>query len=252
MVKEKEKSLNSYQRASKHIQEDFFRKADFARNDMMETMRKAQDCLKRISVIKTRSAIENHKYGSSTTPALLWQEEFVFKFYFFAVMLGFIDARIDDCKREIKFYSEFLVADEMRNDTYHKDTVEDYKKLMAEYLLDRRKVLADYTSVFIDKSNTFKTPAEEVLETVPSYLRFSDLYKDSAEHNYSENLQQNLISAYNIGFIDWDGDYDQKIRVYEELFSDLKNALYQDKKEVVKETGSEKPKIKIIGGAIVE
>ena len=205
--------IKSYQKASLLFQKKFNTDTKYTENDMMEIIGKAQNCLKEIDTIKTRSKIEMDKYGNTTTPTFLWQAEYVQKFYFFAVMLGFIDARIDDYKREIAFYSGFLFADEHNKEKLHQQEVDKYKELLSKSLLDREEVLSDYDSVF-EGDSSFESQFKEVLSTCPSYRKFSKLYEDASKEHTQLSIQQQLVSAYNIGYMDFYGDYEQKMDDY--------------------------------------
>lgn len=224
-----EKKLNSYQKASLLLQKKFNKATNYTESDMMETIGKAQNCLKQIDTIKTRSKIEMYKYQHTTTPGFLWQDEYVQKFYFFAVILGFIDARIDDYKREIEFYSEFLYADEYNKENLNQQEVDKYKELLSKALIDREEVLNDYDSVFEEESS-FGPQMREVLATCPSYKKFSKLYEDASKNNTQLSFQQKLVSAYNIGYMDYYGDFDEKMSTYRSLFEDLKNHIDENKK----------------------
>ena len=223
--------IKSYQKVSLLFQKKFNSDTKYTENDMMEIIGKAQSCLKQIDTIKTRSKIEMDKYGNTTTPGFLWQDEYVQKFYFFAVMLGFIDARIDDYKREIDFYSGFLFADEHNKEKFHQQEVDKYKELLSKSLLDREEVLNDYNSVF-EGDSSFESRFKEVLSTCPSYRKFSKLYEDASKELTQLSIQHQLVSAYNIGYMDFYGDYEQKMDDYRSLYLDLKKHINDNKKFV--------------------
>ncbi|MBR4618306.1 MAG: hypothetical protein IKO49_03275 [Bacilli bacterium] len=223
--KSEEKNLNPYQKASLLIQKKFNRDTKYTQYDMMETIEKAQSCLKQIDTIKTRSKIEMSEYGNTTTPAFLWQDQYVQKFYLFAVMVGFIDARIDDYKREIDFYSGFHSNETQQN-------VDNYKELLAKALLDREEVLSDYDSVF-EEDSSVELPMKEVLSTCPSYKNFSKLYEDASKELTQLSIQQQLVSAYNIGYMDYYGDYEQKMSDYRCLYEDLKKHINDNKRLLI-------------------
>ena len=214
-----------YEKSSK-IKNTFFKDSSFNDCDMIETIRKAQKCLKDIDTINTRGEIAVLRYGHSTIPGCLWQSEAVYNFYLFATMLGFIDARVDDYKSKIAFYSNFL--DNLENDEDIRKTIKSYKSLFESAILDREAIISDYHE-FGTFDHPFGNIADDTLTTFPCYLKFTNIYKDAAENHYSLSLQQQLISAYNIGYIDWDGDYNKKLNEYKELVLELRKCKEKNK-----------------------
>lgn len=212
-----------YIKESEAIQQKYLKGQVSESISLVDTIKKASEELKQIYTILTRSQIELHRYGHNSIPAMLWQSEMVAKFYFFAAMLGFIDARIDAANREISFLSRFFGKD---------DEKKEYQNLISEFLLDRKQIVDNYYSLKVDvPSRSF----ENVLNQYPSYSKFTELYNDASKHPYSLLLQPQLVSAYNIGYIDYYGDYDEKMDIYRRLYVDLMNTKDMNKALLDKE-----------------
>lgn len=216
-----------YIRESEAIQQKYL-KAQVSENiSLVETIKKASEELKQIDAILTRSQIELHRYGHNTIPAMLWQSEIVAKFYFFVAMLGFIDARIDDANREISFLSNFFGKD---------DEKKEYQNLISKFLLDRKQIVDNYYSLEVDApSRSFENVLNQLLNQYPSYSKFTELYNDASKHLYALLPQPQLVSAYNIGYINFYGDYDEKMNIYRELYVDLMNTKDMNKALLDKE-----------------
>lgn len=144
--------------------------------------------LQTINLIEIRSQIELERYHNTQYFGFLWQEKINQELHFFASMIGFIDGFIDNCTREIEFYSNF----------YNKENkINEYKNNQIKLVEIRNKILLDFT-----KRNTVSHPKilMSTLETIPAYKSFTALYNDAIENSYQLNLQQELVSAYNIGY----------------------------------------------------
>lgn len=61
----------------------------------------------------------------------------------------------------------------------------------------------------------------KTLETFPSYNKFDNLYKDHKEHGTQLYLNQQLINAYNLGYIFEKSSYDEIINKYRQLYGEL-------------------------------
>ncbi len=146
--------------------------------------------LKKINLIETRSNVELERYHNTTYPGFLWQEKINQKLHFFASMIGFIDGIIDNCTREINFYSHF-------EDSNSKNEITKYKENQENFLKIRNNILIDFTK---RKTNSDPTILITTLETIPSHQCFSELYNDSIINEYQLNLQQELVNAYNVGY----------------------------------------------------
>ena len=204
-----------YIRTSEAIQQKYLKGQVTESISLVDTIKKAAEELKQIDTILTRSEIELHRYGHNSIPAILWQSEIVAKFYFFVTMLGFIDARIDDANREISFLSNFFGKD---------DEKKEYQNSISEFLLDRNQIVDNYWSLGNDYQGF-----GVVIETSPCYLKFTELYNDAAKNHYALLLQPQLVSAYNIGYIDYYDDYDEKMNIYRRLYADLMSTKYMNK-----------------------
>lgn len=232
-IDNKKEKLTDYKRTSERIQKNYFIKADSLRRNMISTIKNAQACLKDIDLIKSRLQIEMDECKRFKTSTILWQDEYVSDFYFFATMIGFIDATIDNCKREINFYSKFLSLSNNSKTELNVKEIEKYKNMITTVMIDRNEILNNYSEV-VSFGEIIYPEVYDILNAAPSYLKFSDLYIDSVKNHYSEGLQQRLIDAYNIGYINSDGSYNEKMNIYRDLFEDLKGYLENNKKEIVR------------------
>ena len=97
-----------YQKISLYKQNKFQRATDFTRNDMIKTMKKAAKCLKKIDMIKMRSDIEIERYGNTSVPAFLWQEEYIANFYFFIVINHPV---MNEANAFVKRYMRMCISD---------------------------------------------------------------------------------------------------------------------------------------------
>ena len=168
-------------------------------------------------MIKMRSDIEIERYGNTSVPAFLWQEEYIANFYFFIVMIGYIDMCINEEKRNISNNSHFLWVNDKE---CHQNEIEKSEKRIKDILLDRENIVNECL-INISSKDSFYEMIERVLKCNPSYLLFVDLYKDSEENSYQLSLQQHLINAYNIGYISGSYNYSEKMKKYKELLDDL-------------------------------
>lgn len=208
---------NLYQKISLYKQNKFQKAFSFTKSDMIKIMKKAEKCLKKIDMIIMRSDIEMERYENTTVPAFLWQEDYIANFYFFIVMIGYIDMCINEEKRNISYNSHFLWVNDSEE---HQKKIEKSKERINTILLDRDEIVNEFLNN-INSKDSFYEMIERILKSNPSYLSFIDLYKDSEENNYQLSLQQHLINAYNIGYISGNNNYSEKMKKYRELLADL-------------------------------
>lgn len=188
--------------------------------------------LKRINFIETRSQIELERYHETQYPSFLWQEKINQKLHFFASMIGFIDGFIDDCTKEIDFYSHFNGKE---------NEINGYKKYQSELLEIRNNILQDFA-----KRSTNHDPQilMSTLETVPAHKSFTELYNDSIENEYQLNLQQELVSAYNVGYTSVGHcDLDSILALYKNLNEKLEKYESSNENVLNKEKGKSLGKI---------
>ena len=208
---------NLYQKISLYKQNKFQKSFSFTKSDMIKIMKSAEKCLKKIDMINMRADIEMERYGNTTVPAFLWQEEYIANFYFFIVMIGYIDMCINEEKRNISYNSHFLWVNDSEE---HQKKIEKSKERINTILLDRDNIVNECL-LNINSKDSFYEMIERVLKSNPSYLTFNDLYNDSEENSYQLSLQQHLINAYNIGYTSGNYNYSEKMKKYKELLDDL-------------------------------
>ena len=191
----------------------------FTNQDILKLMCEAVRLLKKADLIETRSKIECDKYKTTSYPAFLWQEKYVASFYFFATMLGYIDKRIDEEQKDIEFNKRFLFAGTKKEHPY-KDDIDKSTCKIQEYSLVRKEVLDGYKAI-MRKRDSHSDVILETLETLPSYNKFDSLYKNQKEWGTQLYLNQQLINAYNLGYIFEKNTYDEIINKYRLLYSEL-------------------------------
>lgn len=187
--------------------------------DILKLMCKAVRLLKKSDLIETRSKIELNKYKTTSYPAFLWQEKYVASFFFFATMLGYIDKRIDGEQKNIEFNEHFLFADTEKEHP-SKDDIDKSTCKIQEYSLVRKEVLDGYKAIMGEK-DSHSDVILKTLETIPSYSKFDSLYKNHKENGTQLYLNQQLINAYNLGYIFEKNTYDEIINKYRQLYSEL-------------------------------
>ena len=167
--------------------------------------------LKRINLIKTRSDIEIEKYGTTSYPAFLWQEELENKFSYYAKIIGFIDGILEFYSESLEFYTEIKDITEVNK----------YKNIIKNYINKRNEVISDVevTDIASDRKILLST-----LKHYPSYEYFEKLYKYFRDDRHALNLHTNLVSAYNIGYNN-SSKYkiDDVLNIHNELKEDLNN-----------------------------
>ena len=191
----------------------------FTNQDILKLMCKAVRLLKKADLIETRSKIELDKYKTTTYPAFLWQEKYVASFFFFATMLGYIDKRIDREQKDIEFNEHFLFADTEKEHP-HKDYIDKSTYKIQEYSLVRKEILDGYKAIMGEK-DSYSDVILKTLETLPSYSKFDSLYKNHKESGTQLYINQQLINAYNLGYIFEKNTYDEIINKYRKLYSEL-------------------------------
>ena len=192
---------------------------EFINPNILKFMNKSARALKKTNLIETRSKIEYDKYNTTEYPAFLWQEKYVASFYFFAIVLGYIDKKIDIEKNNIEFNSKFLVTDTKSEHT-HKDEIDNSNRKIKIYSLDRKEVLYGYKTI-MDEKNSKSHIILEILENYPSYDKFYNLYKDHKEWGTQLYLNQQLINAYNLGYMFNKEEYHKIISKYRKLYNEL-------------------------------
>ena len=210
-----EKKDNLYQKISKLNWKTLHKNMEFANPDMIKVMIKAQRGFKKINLVKKRSEIEMERYEHSSEPGNLKQDKQLSAFYFFVTMLGYIDSNINDERENIRFNSLFMRAGDNSPNKELYDKIKESETRIQKFLEDRKEVLNDYISVMGD--NGISGKVKSVLNEIPSSNKFGELYKDSRYVDY----EIKLVSAYNIGFFDIYGNYEEKMKKYRALYNDL-------------------------------
>ena len=143
--------------------------------------------LKRIDATSTRAAIEMKINKKASYPAFDWQVELVSLNNIFALMLGVIDARIDDYQRDLEFQKHF-------ND---REEIQEIEFKLLELCECRMKVVQDFETIF---KKDDMTVIKETIQHNPSYKNFDNLFKDMKENHYNLSIQGQLISSYMLGY----------------------------------------------------
>ena len=142
----------------------------------------------RILYSEARQSIEFTKYKKSSMCAEDWQLMIVAYNNIFAIILGVIDARINDYYREINYLKKFN----------KKDNIDTYDKLILELREKRYKVLELYKQIPIDNNPDIIL---NVLEKEQSYLFFNlmsdSIVKNECSHNFFGELIISYMKGYN-------------------------------------------------------
>lgn len=215
---------NLYQKISALKQKKLSRSINFAEAEMNDTIKKAQDCLKKVNTVETRSKIEKEKFGNTSQSVAVQHYKRLASFYFFVTMIGYIDSKIKDEVGVIDFNSKFLPIDDACNDRHHYDKIDASREKIAAYILDRNEILEDFKSV-IGSEFDIKELIDSVLKESLSYLKFGSMYEKWMDESHKIDLLSNFISAYNVGLLTKDyygsgNSYGGRLSKYRELFSD--------------------------------
>lgn len=151
---------NLYQKISLYKQNKFQKAFSFTKSDMIKIMKKAEKCLKKIDLIKMRSDIEMERYENTTVPAFLWQEDYIANFYFFIVMIGYIDMCVNEKRRNISYNSYFLWSNDKE---YHQIEIEKSEKRIKDILLDREDIVNECL-LNISSKDSFYEMIERILK----------------------------------------------------------------------------------------
>lgn len=226
---------NFYQRVSALKQRELSRGMDFAKVEMNKQIRKAQECLKKINTIETRSKIEMEKYGNTSTSIGIERNKLLAAFNFYVTVIGYIDSKIKDERNKIEFNSHFLPVDDACNDRGHYDEIDASKEKIARYMIDREEILDDFES-HVGQNEDVKKIIDAVLRDAPSYLNFGKLFENCEEDFHQIELQAYFMNAYNIGLLTKDyygtsNDYESRVNRYRRLLSDLTVHVHNNKSE---------------------
>lgn len=191
--------------------------------DMMVAMKIAQENLKKINTINKMTSIDMKKYNSTSEPGFLWQNNAIAAYYFFITMIGYIDSKIVREYENIDYYSKFINPID-KNDRHYED-IEKARKRIDKYMIDRNEVKDGFNSTIKEfySSREFVDP---VLDEVPSFKKFGDLYNDFQKNRYQLNLQIEFMKAYNLGlatndYYEGKYDYEKRMNLFRKLFSEL-------------------------------
>lgn len=143
--------------------------------------------LKRIDATSTRAAIEMEINKKSKMPAFDWQSKIVSLNNIFAMMLGIIDARNDQCERDLEFQKAFNDIKEIHDIELKQLELRDY----------RNKVIQDFEILFKRDDMNF---IKQTIKCNPSYQNFDNLFENMKKNHYNLSIQGQLISAYMFGY----------------------------------------------------
>jgi len=143
-------------------------------------------------------------------------------------MLGIIDARIDNCQRDLEFQKHFN----------HAEKIQSIELKQLELCECRMKVVQDFETLF--KRDDMEI-IKETIKCNPSYQNFNNLFEDMKKNSYNMVIQGQLISAYMFGYNNSLYIYPQDIMpYYNQIISEYKidktknNYNYQKVNSLVK------------------
>jgi len=219
------REIKKLEKTNSLLHDKIYKHIESFNSDLIHNMEEAQQLLCDISELKFQgyNAKINSNYNFEYN-CFLWQMELLGKFYLCVSMLGYIDAMINYCDREIRHHINFAEISE-DEDLY----VEKIRNFKAKLLVDREEVVSGYKSISVIKKEA-DTSYDSNVETCPSYKTFTDLFSDTEENDYQLNLQQQFISAYISGNTSTNGKYSEKLEKYRELFSSMTDYVSERKK----------------------
>lgn len=164
-------------------------KEDKGKTEIIENLEQQIEKLENIDDKETTSAIELMETGKTFCKAFEWQERLVAQYHFFGTTIGYLDGVLDELRRDKRFLNFF-------------DGEEQAIKVLEEkqiiFLEKRQEIISNYKQA---TSQNEPPLIIETLQTYPSYQQFTKLYTDLEENHYQLNLQNELIIAYNNGYI---------------------------------------------------
>ena len=237
------REIKKLEKTNNLLHDKIYKHIESFNSDLIHNMEEAHQLLCDISELKFQgyNAKVNSNYDFEYN-VFLWQMELLGRFYLCVSMLGYIDALITNCDREIRHNIYFAEISEKED-----ELVKGYREFKAKLLVDREEVVSGYKSISVIKKEA-DTRYDSNVETCPSYKTFSDLFADTLENEYQLNLQQQFISAYISGNTSTNGKYSEKLEKYRELFSSMTDYVSERKKSY---TSLEKEKV-FGRGAIIE
>ncbi len=221
-IKGKTSILNLYHVISKAIIKRYYAGKDEIKFD--KYLKDAILNLKRINLIETRVKIELERYHRTQCTLPLSQEKINYELRFFASMIGFIDGSIDDINREIEICYKFVSL------AYR---VEEHNNNKSKLLEIRSNILSDYANKILDYTPEILITT---LKTTPAYFSFSKLCEEGAKNLSILSTEQELISAYNVGYTSI-GYYelDTILNLYDKLNEELKKCEFLNEYTLKKE-----------------
>lgn len=180
-----------------------------ASTEIIENLKQQIEKLENIDDKEITSTIELIETGRTFFKAFQWQERLVAQYHFFGTTLGYLDGVLDELRRDKRLLS-FFDGEEQ--------AIKTLEEKQIKFLEKRQEIVADY------KETTSKNEPPlimETLQTYPSYQQFTKLYTDLEENHYQLNLQNELIIAYNNGYI-------ASTKIEPETFLETYHGLYQE------------------------
>ena len=120
----------------------------------------------------------------------------------------------------------------------------DSRYLINKYCLDRKEVLEEYKIIMDIHDLELRNIFFKILEVIPSHEKFNDLYKNNKlEISTQLFINQQLITAYNLGYVFEKSSYGEIINKYRELYSDLFREKQYNESLVSKKEKDNKKKV---------
>lgn len=145
--------------------------------------------LKRVECTETKSKIKSELGIKTTSPVFDSEQRLVSIYDIIATMLGIIDARNSEYKRQIEFYRNLIDDEEISETVKKQSELEEYREM----------ILNDYFDILPKGVDDFPV-INETFITSPSYKYFNKLFKHIEKNDYKLSIQENVVDAYMLGY----------------------------------------------------
>ena len=139
--------------------------------------------------METKSKIKFELEIKTIYPVFDWKQRLVSIYDIIATMLGIIDARNSEYKRQIEFYHNLIDDEEISEIVKKQSELEEYREM----------ILNDYFDILPKNADNFPE-INETFRTSPSYKYFDKLFKYLEMNDYKLLIQEDVVDAYMLGY----------------------------------------------------
>lgn len=179
--------------------------------EVSNCIRRGFNNLKNADTIEIRKDIEIDIFRSASYPGNLWTHRLISIYQIYATIIGVLDARYDEYKKNLEFEKSFNNEDKIK-------LCEERIKLIIE---KRNKIIEDYNEVVhTNKYDNIK----RVISEIPSHKEFDKLCSDMTKS--FNNQEGEFMKFYLIGYTkSLYFDEDDAIKLYNDLLADYKKTF---------------------------